>query len=151
MNFSRFNKLKGVGQIVAFSVKDESLHSEAGCWLFRQFMQEYPQLWDNELRKDIYDAARAAVKLEDAFIDKVFEQGDIPGIEAADLKQFIRHRANTKLGDLGLVSNWKHVRKDALERMSWFDYMTAGTEHADFFAGRVTSYSRGVVDFNDIW
>src|ERR1700678_2797779 len=42
LNFSRFNKLKGVGQIIAFSIKDESLHSEAGCWLFRTLIEEFP-------------------------------------------------------------------------------------------------------------
>lgn len=151
MNFSRFNKLKGVGQIVAFSVKDESLHSEAGCWLFRQFISEHPDIWDDELKQTIYEAARTTVKLEDDFIDKVFEQGDVEGLTASDLKQFVRHRANTKLGDLDLKSNWKNVDKEALERMAWFDWMTSGVEMQDFFAGVVTGYSKGVVSFDNIW
>lgn len=150
MNFSRFNKLKGVGQIVAFSVKDESLHSEAGCWLFRQFVSEFPKLWDQGLKKTIYDAARNTIRLEDAFIDKAFELGPIEGLDPYDLKQFIRFRCNTKLADLGLASNWKNIDKESLARFEWFDYLTTGVEHQDFFAGRVSSYSRGVVDFSNI-
>ena len=151
LNFSRFNKMKGLGQIIAFSIKDESLHSEAGCWLFRTLISEYPEVWTDELKKEIYEAARVTVQLEDAFIDKAFELGSIEGLDPEDLKAFIRHRANTKLGDLGLKSNWKNIDKAALERMAWFDIMSAGVSHADFFASRVTDYSKGSIDFSKIW
>src|SRR5277367_3404592 len=75
LNFSRFNKLKGVGQMIAFSIKDESLHSEAGCWLFRTLISEFPEIWTDELKKEIYEAARLTIELEDSFIDKTFELG----------------------------------------------------------------------------
>jgi ribonucleoside-diphosphate reductase beta chain len=151
LNFSRFNKMKGLGQIIAFSIKDESLHSEAGCWLFRTMIQEYPDIWDDELKKSIYDAARETVKLEDAFIEKAFELGEIEGLTVKDLKAFIRHRTNTKLNDLGLKKHYKNIDKEALERMAWFDIMSAGVSHADFFAQRVTDYSKGTIDFSNIW
>lgn len=151
LNFSRTNKMKGLGQIIAFSIKDESLHSEAGCWLFRTLIQEYPEIWTDDLKKDLYDSARLTVELEDNFIDKVFELGDIEGITLKDLKQFIRHRCNTKLEDIGLRKNWKNIDKEALERMQWFDILSAGVSHADFFASRVTDYSRGSIDFSKIF
>lgn len=151
LNFSRFNKMKGLGQIIAFSIKDESLHSEAGCWLFRTMISEYPEIWTDELKKDIYDAARHTIELEDDFIDKAFECGHIDGITPEDLKAFIRHRANTKLVDLGLKSNWKNVNKEALERMGWFDVLSAGVSQQDFFAGRVSDYSKGSMDFSKIF
>lgn len=151
MNFSRFNKLKGVGQIIAFSIKDESLHSDAGCWLFRTFISEYPEIWTDDLKRDIYDAARLTVELEDAFIDKAFSSGPIDGLNPDDLKAFIRFRANTKLQDLGLKKNWLDIDKDALTRMEWFDTLSSGVSMQDFFAGRVSDYSKGSVDFSKIW
>jgi ribonucleoside-diphosphate reductase beta chain len=151
LNFSRFNKMKGLGQIISFSIKDESLHSEAGCWLFRTFISEYPEIWTDELKKSIYDAARVTVELEDAFIDKAFELGPIDGLDPNDLKSFIRHRANTKLVDLGLKKNWKNINKDSLERMSWFDIMSSGVSHSDFFASRVDSYAKNTHNWENIW
>jgi len=150
MNFSRFNKLKGVGQIIAFSIKDESLHSEAGCWLFRTLVSEFPDLMTDKLKEELYDAARLTVELEDNFITKAFEFGSIEGIDLHDLKAFIRFRTNTKLGDLGLGKLWKNIDKSAIERMSWFDIMS-GTSHDDFFASRSNSYAKGVVDFTHVW
>lgn len=151
LNFSRFNKMKGLGQIIAFSVKDESLHSDAGCWLFKTLIEENPDIWDDDLKGEIYEAARLTVELEDAFIDNAFSAGPVEGLTAEDMKAFIRHRCNTKLGDLGLKKNWRNISKEALSRMEWFDVLSAGTSHADFFASRVTDYARGVIDFSKVW
>lgn len=151
LNFSRFNKMKGLGQIIAFSIKDESLHSDAGCWLFRTLISEYPDIWTDTLKKSIYDAARTTIELEDAFIDKAFELGPIEGLDPKDLKNFIRFRANTKLNDLGLKRNWKNIDKESLQRMVWFDILSGGVSHADFFASRVTDYAKGTIDFSKIW
>jgi ribonucleoside-diphosphate reductase beta chain len=151
LNFSRTNKMKGLGQIIAFSIKDESLHSEAGCWLFRTLISEYPDIWTDELKKEIYEAARLTVELEDNFIDKAFEVGAVEGLTANDLKAFIRYRCNTKLGDLGLKQNWKNIDREALTRMEWFDVLSAGVSHSDFFASRVDSYAKGIHDWTKIW
>jgi ribonucleotide reductase beta subunit family protein with ferritin-like domain/intein/homing endonuclease len=151
LNFSRFNKMKGLGQIIAFSIKDESLHSEAGCWLFRTLIKEFPELWTDSLKKELYDAARVTIDLEDDFISKAFSFGEVEGITEYDMKNFIRFRANTKLEDLGLKKNWKNIDKESLDRMAWFDYLSVGVAQADFFAQRVDSYAKGSVDFTKIW
>src|SRR6056300_851863 len=102
LSFKMRNKLKGVGQIVEWSVRDESLHSEAGCWLFRTLMEEHPELRTPKLIAEIREAAQAALQLEFNFIDKIFEMGDLENLSKEDLKNFIKHRVNTKMGDLGL-------------------------------------------------
>jgi len=150
-NFSRFNKLKGVGQIISWSVLDESLHSEAGTWLFREFIKENPEVWNDELKKSIYDAARATIEIEDAFIDNVFNNKTIEGIDPKDLKCFIRHRANVKLGEVMCKTNWKNIDQEALKRMAWFDTLSQGVSQQDFFAGRETQYSKGSISFEDIF
>jgi ribonucleoside-diphosphate reductase beta chain len=152
LNFSRFNKMKGMGQVISFSIRDESLHSEFGCWLFRTLMEEYPELNTDELKKGIYDAARLTIELEDNFIDKAFETGTVEGLDPSDLKQYIRYRCNCKLKDLGLKSNWKNIDKEAVARItSWFDVLSSGVEQQDFFAMRPTAYVRAAIDFSKMW
>ena len=150
-SFSMQNKMKGIGQIIAWSLRDESLHSEAGCWLFRTMMEEYPELWTKELKEQIYEAARLTIQLEDDFIDMAFALGPLPNLDPKDLKQYMRYRCNTKLNDLGLANNWKNIDKDALERLQWFNVLAAGVEQADFFAARNTNYAKSMADFEDIW
>ena len=145
ISFSKRNLLKGVGQIIAFSVKDESLHSDFGCYLFRTFMAENPEIFTDELKKEIYQAARDTYQLECDFIDNSFCLGEVEGIDSNDLKNFIKHRINVKLGDIGFKANFEDIDQDALKRMEWFDYMTTGVAHDDFFASRNTSYSKGTI------
>lgn len=151
LNFSRFNKMKGLGQIIAFSIRDESLHSEAGCWLFNELVKENPEMFNDELKKKIYDAARTTIQLEDDFIDMAFSIGPVDGLTKEDLKNYIRFRANTKLQDLGLKSNWKNIDKESLTNLEWFDVMSSGVGMQDFFAGRVSDYSKGTKNWESIW
>jgi ribonucleoside-diphosphate reductase beta chain len=101
LSFKMRNKLKGVGSIVEWSIRDESMHSDAGCWLFRTLLEEHPELKTKELETAINEAALLSLKLELDFIDKVYEQGELEGCNKYDLQNFIKHRVNTKLGDLG--------------------------------------------------
>ena len=153
-SFQLRNLLKGIGQQMKWSVRDESLHSKMGCQLFRHMCQE-----DNELledcKKDVTNAAEAMLKAEERYIDKMFEQGDIENLKANDLKQFIRKRLNEKLVELG----YKHLGKyfkydnDGASRLDWFYHLTGGHTHTDFFAVRPTDYSKANEgeDFEDIW
>jgi ribonucleoside-diphosphate reductase beta chain len=151
LSFKMRNKLKGVGQIVEWSVRDESLHSDAGCWLFRTLMKEEPKFKTKKLVSEIEDAARMSMKLEFDFIDKVFEMGDLENLGKEELKNFIKYRINTKMSDLGLtpIVPSEDIDKGALKTMKWFDAVIAGKQHTDFFASRVTNYSKGHLDWSN--
>ena len=144
LSFKLRNKLKGVGQIVEWSIRDESLHSEAGCWLFRQLLADNPELNTPELKKYVEDAARLSLKLELDFINKVYEMGDLEGCTQYDLINFIKHRVNTKMKDLGYEPIIEDIDEDSVVKMRWFDNLSGGKQHSDFFATRVTNYAKGV-------
>ena len=150
MSFQLRNLMKGTGQIVAWSVRDESLHSKAGCWLYRTLLEENPQLDTPQMTQDIYDACEISVNLEYNFIDKAFEMGDIEGLTKEQLKNFIKERANQKLVELGYTPLYDDVDPNLLKQMEWFGHLTSGVEHQDFFAGRVTTYSKSTADWSDL-
>jgi len=149
LSFKMRNKLKGVGQIVEWSIRDESMHSEAGCWLFRTLVKENPHLKTKELEAAINEAALLSLKLELDFINKVYELGDLEGCNRYDLENFIKNRVNTKLGDLGYNPIVSNIDMTAVERMKWFDALSAGKQHTDFFANRVTNYSKGHMTWDE--
>ena len=80
LNYPRHNLMKGMGQIVTWSIRDESLHVEGLSQLFRTFMQEHPELWTDKLKYEIYCAAEKTVELEDKFIDVCFEKAAVPDL-----------------------------------------------------------------------
>ena len=138
MNFPRFNKMKGMGQIVTWSVRDESLHTNSIIRLFKTFISENEDIWTEELQHELYIAASTIVDHEDAFIDLAFEMGGVEGLVAADVKQYIRYIADRRLGQLGL-NPIHHIDRNPLP---WMDEMLNGVEHANFFENRATEYSR---------
>jgi ribonucleoside-diphosphate reductase beta chain len=153
-SFQLRNLLKGIGQQMKWSVRDESLHSKMGCHLFRQMCEEYPTLLD-ECREDVITAAALMVKLEHDYIDKMFEMGDIEGISARDLKHFLRKRTNEKLVELGYLDlgDYFSYNEDNAKNLDWFYHLTGGHTHTDFFAIRSTDYSKAGEneDYDDIW
>jgi ribonucleoside-diphosphate reductase beta chain len=150
MSFQLRNLMKGTGQIVEWSVRDESLHSKAGCWLFRKLLEEQPELNNLELRNKITEACEISVKLEYDFIDKAFEMGDIEGLNKEQLKAFIKARANEKIIELGYQAIYNDIDPNLLKQMEWFGHLTSGKTHQDFFAGRVTNYAKSVADWSDL-
>ena len=150
MSFQLRNLMKGTGQIVEWSVRDESLHSQAGCWLFRTLLSERPELNTDELRNKITEACHLSVQLEFNFIDKAFEMGAVEGLNVDQLKNFIKARANEKMIELGYHAVYNDIDPNLLKQMEWFGHLTSGKTHQDFFAGRVTDYSKSTSDWSDL-
>jgi ribonucleoside-diphosphate reductase beta chain len=103
-------------------------------------MMENPRLWTPTLHDRIYEACRAMVDLEDAFIDSAFTLGHIPGLTATEVKQYVRYTADRKLIDLRLDKMY-HTKNPLL----WLETMVNAKEHTNFFENRATEYAKGAV------
>jgi len=153
-SFQLRNLLKGIGQQMKWSVRDESLHSRMGCRLYRHMCEEKDFL-KKSCEPHILEAAHVMHDAEMKYIDKMFEMGDVEGISAYDLKQFIKKRLNEKLVELGYnnLSKEFDYDKQAAKNLDWFYHLTGGHTHTDFFAIRPTDYSKANEgeDFENIW
>jgi ribonucleoside-diphosphate reductase beta chain len=138
LNFPRFGKMKGMGQIISWSVRDETLHCLSVIRLFRTFVQENPEIWTDELRREIYTICATIVDHEDAFIDLAFELGPVHGLDSETVKRYIRYIADRRLTQLGLNPLY-HVDRNPLP---WLDDMLNAVEHTNFFENRSTEYSK---------
>jgi ribonucleoside-diphosphate reductase beta chain len=137
LNFPRFGKMQGMGQIVTYSIRDESMHVEAMTKLFREFIQENIEIWTDDFKKELYQICREMVKLEDKFLDLVFDMGDIQGLTKKDMYAYNRYIADRRLLQLGLKTNFNQ-RENPL---GWLDEVM-GIEHQNFFEGRATAYMK---------
>lgn len=139
LNFSRFGKMKGMGQIVTWSVRDESLHANSIIKLFKTLLSEHPELSTNDLVEEITNVCATIVYFEDAFVDLAFEiDGGVEGLKAKDVKKYIRYIANRRLIQLGFDPIYL-IDENPLP---WMDYILNGIEHANFFEQRATEYSK---------
>jgi ribonucleoside-diphosphate reductase beta chain len=149
LNFPRHGMMKGMGQIVTWSIVDETMHTENMVKLFRTYIEENKEIWNDELKSEIYVIAEKMVELEDKFIDLAFEMGEMPNLTSEDVKKYIRYIADRRLISMGMKGIFK-VKKNPLP---WVEEMINAPIHGNFFENRVTDYAKGALsgDWDDVW
>jgi ribonucleoside-diphosphate reductase beta chain len=149
LNFPRHGLMKGMGQIVTWSIVDETMHAENMIKLFKEFIKENPEIWNDELKGKIYTIAEKMVQLEDKFIDLCYQNGEMRDLKAEDVKTYIRYIADRRLISLGMKGIFK-VKKNPLP---WVEEMINAPVHGNFFENRVTDYAKGALSgsWDDVW
>ena len=149
LNFPRHGKMKGMGQIITWSIVDETMHAESMIKMFRTFIEENRDIWNDELKSEIYKIAEKMVELEDKFIDLAFLIGPMEGLNGDDVKRYIRYIADRRLISLGLKGIFK-VKKNPLP---WVEEMVNAPIHTNFFENRATDYAKGALSgsWESVW
>jgi ribonucleoside-diphosphate reductase beta chain len=149
LNFPRHGKMKGMGQIVTWSIVDETMHAENMMKLFKTYIGENPEIWNDELKGSIYTIAEKMVELEDRFIDLAFGIAEMEGLTKDELKKYIRYIADRRLIGLGMKGIFK-VKKNPLP---WVEEMINAPTHTNFFENRSTDYAKGALSgtWDDVW
>jgi ribonucleoside-diphosphate reductase beta chain len=149
LNFPRTGKMRGMGQIVTWSIVDETQHCEGMIKLFRTYIEENPEIWNYELKSKIYSIAERMVELEDKFIDLSFATGAIEGLTKEEVKQYIRYIADRRLISLSMKGIFK-VKRNPLP---WVEEMINAPTHTNFFENRATDYAKGATSgkWDDVW
>ena len=137
LNYQRFGKMKGMCEIVEWSVRDESMHCEGMTKLFREYCDEHPKIVTDQFKQSIYQMFRDAVDIEDKVIDLAFDLGEVEGLTKEEVKTYIRYIADRRLIQLGLKGNWD--QRD--NPLPWLEWVIAGDSFKNFFEGVVTDYN----------
>jgi ribonucleoside-diphosphate reductase beta chain len=149
LNFARHGKMRGMGQIVTWSIVDETQHAESMIKLFRTYIEENREIWNDELKGKIYTIADKMVMLEDKFIDLAFEMGEMEDLKAEDVKEYIRYIADRRLISLGMKGIFKRKKNP----LPWVEEMINAPTHTNFFENRATDYAKGALSgkWDDVW
>ena len=149
LNFPRHGLMKGMGQIVTWSIVDETMHAENMIKLFREYIKENNEIWNDELKGKIYTIAEKMVELEDKFIELSFANAEMRDLKQEDVKEYIRYIADRRLISLGLKGIFKRKKNP----LPWVEEMINAPVHGNFFENRVTDYAKGALggSWTDVW
>jgi ribonucleoside-diphosphate reductase beta chain len=149
LNFPRHGKMKGMGQIITWSIVDETQHAESMIKLFRTYIEENREIWVDELKSEIYTIAEKMVQLEDKFIDLAFSMGPMENLSSEDVKEYIRYIADRRLISLGMKGIFKRKKNP----LPWVEEMINAPTHTNFFENRATDYAKGALSgkWDDVW
>lgn len=137
LNYQRFGKMKGMCEIVEWSIRDETIHVEAMTKLFHTYLEENPHLVTDTLKSYIYSNFTKAVDLENDLIDLIYEDTSIPGLPKESVKIYVKYLADRRLLQLGL----KPLFKQKENPLPWLDWIISGDSFKNFFEGTVTDYN----------
>ena len=149
LNFPRHGKMKGMGQIVTWSIVDETQHTEGMIKLFRSYIEENKDIWNDSLKSKIYTIAEKMVELEDKFIDLSFATGAIEGLTSDEVKEYIRYIADRRLISMGM----RGIFKRKVNPLPWVEEMINAPTHTNFFENRATDYAKGSLSgtWDKVW
>lgn len=149
LNFPRHGKMKGMGQIVTWSIVDETQHTEGMIKLFRSYIEENNEIWNDSLKSKIYSIAEKMVELEDKFIDLSFASGAIEGLTSDEVKEYIRYIADRRLISMGM----RGIFKRKSNPLPWVEEMINAPTHTNFFENRATDYAKGSLQggWDKVW
>jgi len=149
LNFPRHGKMRGMGQIISWSLIDETIHAEGMIKLFRTYIEENRELWNDDTKGQIYNIATTMVELEYEFVDLAFQMGKVEGLRDTEVKEYIRYIADRRLISMGMKGIFK-VKKNPLP---WVESMINAPTHTNFFENRSTDYAKGAMtgSWDDVW
>lgn len=149
LNFPRRGTMRGMGQLISWSIVDESAHTDSMIRLFKEYVRENMDIWDDTMKSSIYEIATKMVELEDGFVDLAFSTGGITGLSAPEVKQYIKYIADRRLISLGLKGIFK-VKKNPLP---WVEDIINSGKHSNFFEIRAIDYAKGALSgsWDDVW
>lgn len=144
------NKLMNMTAGINFSVRDENLHSEAGAWIHKELKKEMglDELDYRKYERKIITACEKVYEHESRIIDMIFDKGDIKGITANQMNNFIQSRINVCLSQLDIEPLYK-VEYDPISK--WFyKNINSGSLH-DFFTKQGNNYTRDWSEAKFTW
>lgn len=148
LNYQRFGKMKGMCEIVEWSIRDETMHVEAMTKLFHTYLEENPKLVTDTLKSYIYTNFTKAVELEEALINFIYQDQDsINDLEKQTVITYIKYLADRRLLQLGL----KPIFKQKTNPIPWLDWIVSGDSFKNFFEGAVTDYNASGMTGQIIW
>ena len=147
LNYQRFGKMKGMCEIVEWSIRDETMHVDGMTKLFHTYLEENPHLVTDTLKSYIYLNFTKAVELEHSLINFIYNEVEIEGLTAAELKTYIHYLADRRLLQLGL----KPIFKQKDNPLPWLDWIISGDSFKNFFEGAVTDYNASGMIGEIIW
>jgi ribonucleotide reductase beta subunit family protein with ferritin-like domain len=148
------NKLININAGINFSAIDETLHSQAGAWLFRTLLEEAKAegIADDDyvmhLLQELEETVQVILEHESIIIDKIFEKGNIKGITDNQLKHFVESRLDICLENLGFKGIFKPTYNPIAK---WFYKDLESSTLHDFFSSQGSDYNRAWTEGKFVW
>jgi ribonucleoside-diphosphate reductase beta chain len=129
--------LHGLATGTNWVFRDESMHMMHAFRVIDTIRAEEPDLFDDQVKADVYQMAEEAIECETLFANDVLSQG-VSGLSVKDMRQYLEFVADRRFEALGMATKY-----NVKNPFSFLDLQDV-QELTNFFERRVSSYQVGV-------
>lgn len=156
LHFSKNRKecvMNGIGNVVAFSMRDETLHCLSIIQLYHTYIKEQKELNNNfcleEVEKKFLENLHIIINNEINFINLCFEMGDIPGLLKEDVINYIKFLFNRRCEQLNFTCQFPEIE---INPLPWVEE-AIGISVTNFFNGTPSDYAKSssIENWNNIY
>lgn len=137
LSFRRRNLLRGLGTMIDWVVKDESLHLSFGIHLINTFLDEHPAVMTAAFARELHGLILRAVALERAY-NAALLPTPLLGLSAEVLNQYVEYLTDRRLEELGFEAHYGTPNP-----AKWMAAQLDVPEIVNFFEAKNTSYEVG--------
>jgi ribonucleoside-diphosphate reductase beta chain len=145
--------MKGLGNIIAFSMRDETLHCLSIIHLYHVYIQEQREKNNNfdikKVHKIFIENLHIVIQNEIKFINLCFSQGEIPGLKSEEVINYIKYICNRRCTQLNIEIQFPEIQENPLP---WVDE-AVGLSITNFFNGTPSDYAKSsaIQNWDDIF
>jgi ribonucleoside-diphosphate reductase beta chain len=150
MNWLNRNKnvLKNVNQQILYTKNEETIHFLVGVKLINTIKEEFPDLFDDELKNLIINQSKDSIEHELKIIEWILQDYNKEDLNKEVLGDFIKYRMNDSLTKIGLEPIFE-ISQDNKKKFWWFEEEVYANNMVDFFNQRSVDYSKNSKSFDE--
>jgi ribonucleoside-diphosphate reductase beta chain len=138
LSLLRNQKMIGVGEQFQFILRDETVHLAFGTDLINAIVDENPEIWTDNFKKDLIEKIKKGVELEKRYTYDALPRG-ILGLSPDAINEYLEYIADRRLERIRLPKQYEASKNP----FPWMSEIIDARKEKNFFETRVTEYRTG--------
>ncbi|MGE0267289.1 MAG: ribonucleotide-diphosphate reductase subunit beta [Candidatus Omnitrophota bacterium] len=137
LSFGRNNQMPGTCEQIQYILRDESIHMNFGIELINAIIDENPDVWQDDFKKEIIEYIKRAVRLETDYVNECLPNG-ILGLNTELIKSYVEYLADRRYERLRLPQLY-----GSKNPFPWMSEVIDLKKEKNFFETRINEYQTG--------
>ncbi|MYL32455.1 ribonucleotide-diphosphate reductase subunit beta [Pontibacillus yanchengensis] len=143
-NLARNQKMVSTSTMINYINRDEQLHVNLFVHIFKETLEEHPEIDRAEMLQFVTDTFHKAAELEIKWASYIIGD-DFDGLSMSELDAYIKFMANKRCKELGAGKPFQDYKKNPLKWIRAYEDVNSGK--SDFFEQKSRQYTK--VNYQD--
>lgn len=144
------NLLKDTNKQIEYTAREEFIHTLVGIKIINTLREEYPNLFNEELKEKIIKESKNAIEYECEIVNWILEDINYLDLNPTVVKEFLTNRLNWALNQIGYGTPFV-TNEEEIKKTTWFDELLLSNSMTDFFNSKPVEYVQKSQSFDELF